>query len=264
MINYISRFAGKTGYKFLYYLNDILSLSGLLYRILKIFVTGSYKGKKIVRVVIIEQIYFTAVQALWLIIPIALIIGTVFFLQFSKIASQYDFGKIAVVVLMRETGPIVAAVLVILRSATAVTIEIGYMNVGKEMDFIQMSGVDPIALICIPRLVGITSAILCLFLVFDFVAVFGGYIVAWAMSDLSLSRFLGMLGRSITIGDTFAVLFKALSFGIIISVISIFRGFEVKKSLNEIPVKTSKSAVESFFYCFLFNILISILFSIIG
>lgn len=264
MLNYINTVAGKTGRKFLRLINYVSSISGLLYRILKLFVTGNYKGKKLVRAGIIEQIYFTAVQALWLIVPIALVIGTVFFLQFSQFAGQYDFGKIAVFVLMRETGPMIAAILVILRSATAVTIEIAYMNVRNEMDAILMAGADPIALICIPRLIGITLAILCLFIVFNLVAIFGGFIVAWGLSDISLSIFLAMIGKAISITDVFVVFAKAVTFGILISTICMYRGFEAKNSITEVPIKTSKAAVECFFYCLVLNIIISILFVITG
>jgi len=261
---YLIRFAGLTGRKFLAYSNYILSLSALLYRILKIFVTGNYKGKKLVWVGIIEQIYFTAVQALWIIIPIALMIGTAFFLQFSQLAAKYDFGKIAVVALMRETGPMVAAIVVILRSATAVTVEIGYMNVRNEMDAVRMAGADPVALICIPRLAGISAAVLCLFIVFNIVAVLGGYIGAWALSDISLVRFLAMIGKAVSVNDILAVVVKALSFGAIISVVCMYRGFAAKKTITLVPVMVSRASVECFFFCLFVNILISVMFSVSG
>lgn len=260
-MEFILRLAGNTGRIFLNYLDYILSLFGLLYRILKIFVTRNYTGKTLVKIGIVEQIYFTAVQALWLIIPIALVIGTTFFLQFSKLAGQYEFGRIAVMVIIRETGPMTTAILVILRSATAVTIEIGYMNVRKEMDAIQMAGADPIALICLPRLIGITSAILCLFIVFDLVAIFGGYIASWFLSDVSLSIFLAMIGKSISAMDVAAGLVKGVTFGVLISTICMFRGFEAKNSITEVPGKASKAAVECFFYCLILDIIITLSFS---
>ncbi|MDY0131996.1 MAG: ABC transporter permease [Desulforegulaceae bacterium] len=263
-MKYLFSLSSKIGRSFLNYLDYIFSLSGLLYCILKIFVKGNYSGKKLVRLGIIEQIYFTAVQALRIIIPIALVIGTAFFLQFSKIADQYDLGKLAAVILLRELGPMIAAVVVILRSATAVTTEIGYMNVQGEMDAIQMAGVDPLALICLPRLIGITTAILCLFIVFSLVSVLGGFASAWILSDISLHRFLLTIGKSISFSDVFAVLFKAMGFGVIISIICLYRGFEAKNSITEVPVRTAKAAVECFFYCLIFNVLISVIFMLRG
>lgn len=263
-MDFLIKFAGNTGRMFLNYLNYILSISGLLYRILIIFVTRNYSGKTLVRIGIIEQIYFTAVQALWIIIPIALAVGTTFFLQVAQLTSQYEFGKLAVTILIRETSPMVTAILVILRSATAVTVEIGYMNVRKEMDAIQMSGADPIALICLPRLIGITSAILFLFIIFNLVAVFGGFIAAWILSDISLSIYLGVIGKSISMLDVAAGLVKGVTFGVLISNICMYRGFEAATSITEVPAKASKASVDCFFFCLVLNIIISICFSVAG
>jgi phospholipid/cholesterol/gamma-HCH transport system permease protein len=262
-MNYLLSFTGKLGRSFLNYLDYVFSLCGLLYRILKIFVKGNYSGKKLVWVGIIEQIYFTA-QALRIIIPIALIIGTAFFLQFSKFADQHDVGNLAVIILLRELGPIISAIVVILRSATAVTTEIGYMNVRHEMDAIQMSGADPFVLICLPRFLGITSAILCLFIVFNLVSVLGGYVSAWILSDISLHRFLVIIGKAISFSDAFAVLLKAGGFGVIISLVCLYRGFEAKDSITEVPVRTARASVECFFYCLIFNVIVSVIFSLRG
>ncbi|MDY0361545.1 MAG: ABC transporter permease [Desulforegulaceae bacterium] len=263
-MKYLIFLSGKTGRTFLNYMDSIFSMSGLLYRILKIFVKGNYSGKKLVWAGIVEQIYFTAVQALKIIVPISLILGTVFFLQFSKFAEQHSLGNIAVIFLLRETGPMISAIVVILRSATAVTTEIGYMNVRHEMDSIQMAGADPLALICLPRVIGITTAILCLFIVFNLVSILGGYVSAWAISDISMHRFLVLIGKSISLTDALAVSVKALAFGVIISIVCLYRGFEAKKSITEVPVKTARAAVECFFYCLIFNVIISVVFSLKG
>ena len=136
----------------------------------------------------LEQVYFTAVQALPMILPIATLIGAMIIVQFSKFSGQYDLGKITVLIIVRELGPILTAFLIILRSATAVTIEISYMNVFNEMDALEMSGLDPLWVICVPRLVGITSAILCLFIVFDIVAIVGGYAIVWIITYIQSWR----------------------------------------------------------------------------
>ena len=82
-------------------------------------------------------------ESLPIIIPIALIIGCILIIQFVKVSGQYDLGKTTVLLIVRELGPIITAFLVILRSATAVTIEIGYMNTLHEIEAIEMAGIDP-------------------------------------------------------------------------------------------------------------------------
>lgn len=263
-MDFIISLAGRTGRIFLKYIDYILSLSGLLYTTIKTYVTRDYMGKSLVRMMTIEQIYFTAVRSFWLVIIIAVFLGTLYFLRLSSLGSEQEISKMVLMVLTREVGPILIGILAILRSATAVTTEVAYMNVRKEIDAIQMSGVDPVALICIPRLVGITTGIVCLIIIFDITAVLGGYIIAESLSLTPLSNFAAMVGKSLAVSDVIAGLIKGVCFAFIITSVCIYRGFEAKNSITEIPAKVSRSSVECFFYCLLINIIISIFFSLQG
>jgi phospholipid/cholesterol/gamma-HCH transport system permease protein len=157
-------------------------------------------------------------------------------------------------------GPIVTAMMVILRSATAVTIEISYMRVLHELDAMEMSGLDPIWVVCVPRLVGITTALLGLFIVFNLVSIFGGYAVVWLVKYAPTSNFLEQTAKAITFSDILVGFFKAVMFGISITVTCLYRGFEMKHQITEVPVATSRSAVECFLYCLIINAFISTIF----
>jgi phospholipid/cholesterol/gamma-HCH transport system permease protein len=161
---------------------------------------------------------------------------------------------------VRELGPIITAFLVILRSATAVTIEMGYMNTLHEIEAIEMAGMDPMLIICLPRLVGITLAVLCLFIVFDLVSILGGYVLIWTFTYIPIDNFLTQIAKSISGTDIAVGIVKAICFGIIITVTSLTHGFKIKKQVTDIPVGTSRSALESVFHCLLSNIIISIIF----
>jgi len=218
------------------------------------------EGRTLVRRIALEQIYFTAVQALPVIIPIALIIGSAIIIQFSKLSGQYDLGNIAVILIVRELGPAITALLIILRSATAVTIETGYMKVLHEIDALEMAGINIDWFVCIPRLVGITTAILSLFVVFDIVAVIGGYVVVWTITFLPLGNFLKQIAGAVTVSGIAVGLIKAVCFGITITVTSTYHGLRVGRYITEIPVAASRAAVECFFYCLVINVIISGLF----
>lgn len=217
-------------------------------------------GRALVRRFTLEQIYFTGYQALPVMLPIALIIGSTIIIIFSNVSSQYDLGKIVVMLLVREIGPLVTALIVILRTATAVTVEIGYMKVLHEIDAFEMAGIDPLRAICLPRFIGITIAILCLFVVFNLVALFGGYVVVWVLTQVVVGDLIRQMVSAIKLIDISAGLLKGICFGIIITTICLYQGFGTRMEIIEIPARTSKVAVESFFYCLVVNILISILF----
>jgi phospholipid/cholesterol/gamma-HCH transport system permease protein len=250
-------FIGKKSIEFVIYFTDLIAFScELLFLVFK----RDNRGRKIIWHNIIEQIYFTAVQSLPVIISIALIVGSMIIIQISMISYKYDLSKVIVFLIIREVGPMTTALIVIMRSATAVTIEMAYMNILNEIESVEMAGIDPIRLFCMPRLVGITSAVLSLFIVFDITAILGGYIITWSITDLPLDNYFDQIGKAISLDDVFIGLIKAISFGIIISSISLFHGLKTKKRITHIPVVVSKTSLNCFSYCLLMNLFISGLF----
>jgi len=251
---------GLLGNKTLRSVNYILNLFAFTIRILQQILMPPKEGRILVGRVIVQQIYFTAVQALPVIIPIALLVGSLVIVQFAKLSGQYDFGRISVLLIVRELGPVITALIVILRSATAVTIEISYMQVLHELDALEMLGIDPMWVVCLPRLVGITSAITGLFVVFNLVSIFGGYAVGWMFGQVPTGDFLFQIANSIAISDLIVGLAKAVLFGVAITAICLYRGFETKSRITEVPVATSRSVMECFLFCLVINVLISFLF----
>jgi len=256
----MNHITGYIGRRVIDSLGHMINIFAFNYRLSALFFNRPLEGRALLRRIILEQIYYTAFQALALIIPIALIIGSTLIIQFTRVSGQYDLGKVMIVLIVREFGPVITAILVILRSATAVTIEISYMNVLHEFDAIEMSGIDPMRFICLPRLIGITTAILCLFIVFDLVSIIGGYAIVWMVTYIKLGNFLGQIGNAITGTDIAVGIIKALCFGITITVTCLTHGLSPKNEIRDIPSETSKAAVACFFYCLVINVIISILF----
>jgi phospholipid/cholesterol/gamma-HCH transport system permease protein len=256
----MSQLLGNIGRLVIQGMDHVIMLHGFAGSILIRMVQRRRAGRVLVRRAIIEQIYFTAVQALPVLIPVALMIGTALIIQLAKVAGQYDLGRTVVILIVRETGPFLTALLVILRSATAVTIETSYMKVLHEFEALEMAGIDPLRAICLPRLAGITTAMLGLFVVFDLVSILGGYMTVWAVTHIPMSDFLSQIGKAITLHDIAASLLKAIFFGAIITVNSLYRGLESKRQITEIPRATSQAAMESFLYCLAANIAISVAF----
>lgn len=256
----MQRVLGLVGRQALASLNQIATQLTFAYKILRLMAFPSKFGRAIVRRITMEQVYFTAVQALPIIIPIAILIGGMIIVQFSRFSGQYDLGRITVLIIVRELGPILTAFLIILRSATAVTIEVGYMNVLHEVDALEMSGIDPLWIVCVPRLVGITSAILCLFIVFDIVAIVGGYAIVWIITYIHLGEFLLQIANAISVADITVGLIKAVLFGITITVTCLYHGFKTQKHITQIPVAASRASVQCFIYCLIISAVISLLF----
>jgi phospholipid/cholesterol/gamma-HCH transport system permease protein len=258
----MERGTGYIGRKAIKSIHHLLNLFAFAFRILRLVVLRPRAGRTLIGRVIVQQLYFTAVQALPVILPIALLMGSAIIIQFAKLSGQYDFGRLSVLLIVREVGPIVTAMIVILRSATAVTIEISYMQVLHELDAMEMSGMDPLRVVCVPRLAGITFALVGLFIVFDLVSIIGGYSVVWLLTHVPMASYLYQIAKAITLTDITVGIIKAILFGITITVTCLYRGFEMKRQITEVPVATSRSAIECFLYCLVINVFISIIFYI--
>ena len=89
-----------------------MHLCALTYRLAAIAVGLPRIGRALIKRVIVEQVYFTAVQALPVIIPVALITGSMLIVQFSQLSGQVDLGKLLVVLVLREIGPLITAIIV--------------------------------------------------------------------------------------------------------------------------------------------------------
>jgi len=227
-------------------LNRYADQSALFYRILRQVVLNPRAGRRLRLRIVVEQIYFTAVEALWIVIPISLLLGSMMILQLSGVAAQHDLGKVTVALLIREFGPLVTALVVILRSATAVTIETGYMKVLREIEALELQGVDPLDVLFVPRLIGITVSLFCLITIFCITSVLGGYAIAWVLTTLPLQNFLAQIGKAIEGVDIAVVALKALFFGVGITVISLHYGLAVRRGITEV-------AVACLFYCLAVN-----------
>ncbi|MBN1932390.1 MAG: ABC transporter permease [Desulfobacterales bacterium] len=250
----ITGYIGRKAFKLA---NHILNLFAFTYRIGMMVFYRLNGGSALLRRLTLEQIYIIGFQALPIIIPVALIIGSLLIIQFAKISGQYDLGKTTVLLIIRELGPGITALLVILRSATAVTVEISYMKALHEIDAIEMTGLDPLRIVCLPRLIGITTAILSLFVVFDLVSIIGGYMIVQMMTQIPLGNFLEQIGKAITVTDIAVGMIKAVCFGFAITVTCLYHAFRTKDRITEIPIVTSKAAIECFFYCLVVNVIIS-------
>ncbi len=256
----MERVTGYIGRKAIHSVGHILDLFAFTFRLFALAFTRPKEGRAIVARIIIQQLYFTAVQALPILIPIALLVGSMVIIQFARLSGQYDFGRISVLLIVRELGPFITAMLVILRSATAVTIEVSYMRVLHELDTIEMAGLDPMRFVCLPRLVGITSALLGLFIVFDLVSILGGYAIIWLTTYIPMGTFLHQIAKAIAPTDIIVGMIKVLVFGIVITTTCLYRGLEMKNQITEVPVATSRAAIECFLYCLVINVFISVAF----
>ncbi len=242
-----------------------LNLSTLLYMAFKEPITERRKGFSLVFEITLRQIYFTGVQALKVVTVIALALGTVIIVQIGTQLSFLGGGiefivPILVLILFRELGPLLTAIIVIGRSGTAIATELGNIVIAHELEAIQVMGINPIYFIVTPRIIGVTLAVICLTAVFITVGLLGGFGVSKFILPITFDAFLRELEIALSAADLLAGFLKSLIFGVLISLTCTYYGLTVRYSSIEVPQAATRGVVSAMLFCFATNALLTVLF----
>ena len=252
------------GRQFLASVRYTLEVLQMVYLSVRAAIFDQSQGLRTVFGVVSAQIYFTGWQALPLVSVLALATGGIVILQsaaqLSILGGQAMLGNLLVVIVVREVGPLITALIVIARSGTAVASELGNMRVNREIEALEVMGINPLSYIVFPRLVGGVVSVLCLAFYFNVVAIFGGFLVTRALTDMPFSFFIDTLANATTVQDIGLFLLKNGFSGVIIFVVSCYQGMLVKQSSHEVPQVTTKAVVNSVIYVVSFNLLVTTFF----
>lgn len=199
---------------------------------------------------LVRQIYTIGVLSLVIIVLSAFSIGAVIALQFytqlARFGAEDAVGLGLALVLLRELGPVVTALLFAGRAGSAITAEIGLMKSTEQLSSMEMMGVDPLHRIVAPRL---WAGLLCMPLltaIFNVVAIYGGMVVAvqWLGSD-SGSFWAGMQDTVELWEDVGKGMLKSLVFAVVVTWIAVFQGYDTEPTAEGIGLSTTRTVVMS-------------------
>jgi phospholipid/cholesterol/gamma-HCH transport system permease protein len=245
-------------------LHYYLDLSTLLYLAFKEIVAEREKGFSLVLEITLRQIYFTGVEALKVVTLVSLALGTIVIVevgsQMALMGGVPFISTILVVVIIRELGPLLTAIIVIGRSGTAIAAELGNMIVAHELEAIRVMGINPVYFIVTPRIIGVTIAVICLTIYFNAVALLGGFVVSKLILPADLPVFLRELMVSLTVTDLVLAILKSAAFGLLIALTCTYHGLTVRYSSIEVPQVATRGVVSAILSIILFNVLLTLLF----
>ncbi len=214
--------------------------------------------------VIVNQIRFTAVQAIPFLLTMALVIGVVVIIQTNAQAERLGFsqilGTILVTVVVRELGPLLTAVVVIGRSGTAIAAELATNGVLRETEAMESMGVDPLQYLVFPRVAGAAISVAILALFFDVIALVGGTLFAKMLVDVSIADVMASIRAAAHPGDVWLTIVKGAVFGIGIATLSAYEGLLGGRKPTDIPQCVTRGVVASLLFVFLVSTSFSLLF----
>jgi phospholipid/cholesterol/gamma-HCH transport system permease protein len=189
-------------------------------------------------------------MSLIIILVSGLFIGMVLGLQgYDTLARYGSSGALGVLValsLVRELGPVVAALLFASRAGSAITAEIGLMKATEQLDAMEMMAVDPIARVIAPRFwAGVISMPL-LAALFSAMGVFGGYLVGVRLIGVDEGSFWSQMQAAVDFReDILNGVIKSFVFGVAISWIAVFQGYDAPPTAEGVSRATTRTVVIS-------------------
>ncbi len=217
---------------------------------------------------LVYQLYKVGFQAIPIMVLITFLIGAIIaqqgFFHFRKFgADSYVVDMVGILVL-RELGVLIVAIMVAGRSGSAYTAELGSMKMREEIDALSTMGLDPVEVLILPRIVALILALPILSFIGSMAALYGGGLVAQFYGDMSPAIFIARLHDAVSVTSFKVGIIKAPFMALAIGIVACSEGLRVKGSAESLGKQTTTSVVKSIFLVIVLDGLFAVFFASIG
>ncbi len=217
---------------------------------------------------IVNTIEQSGINSLPIIGLLCFLIGIVLAYQLGGQLKTYGANIFIVyltgVAILREFGPLIAAIILAGRTSSAFTAQIGSMKVNQEIDALLTMGLFPSEFLVIPKLIGLLLVFPLLIFWADIFGVLGSMFMARISLNIGYYTFLSQFAHSVELKQLFIGISKAPIFALIIALVGCYQGFQVEYSADSVGSKTTKSVVQAIFLIIIADAAFSIFYSAIG
>jgi len=210
-----------------------------------------YSGQSFLRLPLtIREIYFSGVFSLLIILVSGFFVGLVLGLQgydlLQRFGSADALGIMVALSLLRELGPVVAALLFASRAGSAVTAEIGLMKTTEQLQAMDMMAVNPIARIVAPRFWGGVISMPLLTAMFSAMGIFGGWLIGVVFIGVDSGAFWSQMKAAVDFRyDVLNGVIKSFVFGVAVSWIAVFEGYDCHPTAEGVSRAITRTVVYS-------------------
>jgi len=217
---------------------------------------------------LVYQLYRIGWQAIPIIVLITFLIGAIIaqqgFFHFRKFgAESYTVDMVGILVL-RELGVLIVAIMVAGRSGSAYTAELGSMKMREEIDALSTMGLDPVDVLILPRVAALVIALPILVFIGSLAALYGGGVVAQFYGHMGPAIYIARLHDSLSVTHFEVGIIKAPFMALVIGIVACSEGLRVKGSAESLGKQTTTSVVKSIFLVIVLDGLFAIFFASIG
>lgn len=196
-----------------------------------------------------RELHSLGIGALRLVLSASILVGLIAIFQIAYQLAPFSAEVMSVRAIgwfgARELGPLVAALLVVARSASAIAGELAAMSASAELDALRAMDLDPVKYLVTPKLAALLVSMPALTILADALIAVGGWLGAVLILDVGTTFYLDQLRSSLALRDLFVGLAKSLLFALIIAIIPADEGLSVGRRLGAIGAAATRAVVFS-------------------
>ncbi len=213
---------------------------------------------------IFGQMYNYGIKSLGVITVVGLFIGMILALQtgleLRRFGMQSNIGTTVTVVMLREMGPFMTALIVAASVGSAIAAQLGTMVVAEEIAALEIMSINPVRFLVMPRLVALTLMMPLLTAYTSLIGVLGGAIVGATQLEVSYTAYFDNALLYAGNKDLYVGLFKAWLFGVVITTVACHQGFSTTEGAVGVGQSTRRTVVISFLTILIFGYIVTRLF----
>jgi phospholipid/cholesterol/gamma-HCH transport system permease protein len=199
---------------------------------------------------LIDEIYFAGALSLIIIVVSGLFVGLVLGLQGYETLKRYGsaeaVGTLVALSLVRELGPVVAALLFASRAGSAITAEIGIMKSTEQLSAMEMMAVDPYSRVMAPMFWGGIISMPLLAAIFSAMGIFGGYLITVVVIGVDAGAFWSQMQANVDFrNDILNGVIKSVVFGGAVTAIAVFEGYDAPPTAEGVSHAVTRTVVTS-------------------
>jgi len=218
------------------------------------------------KMIIVTQLYFTAVQILPLFISISAILGLflmgIAFNSIKNLGMTGYLGNILMGFVVTELCPFITVLMLALRSGAAINTEVAVMKVNKEFDALNVFNIDPFDYMFVPRILNGVVSVVLLNGIFTLVLLASGAFFSRVIFGLGLDAYTSILITSTEFSDLVILILKCATFGFFITLLPIRYGLTASNELTSIPIAVLNGMINAFIAIVIIEVISLILSSI--
>ena len=196
---------------------------------------------------IFKQMEFVGVKSIFVVVLTGTFTGMVMALQgyhgFRMFSAESLVGSTVALGMTRELGPVLTSLMVTARAGSAMAAELGTMRVTEQIDALYVMAANPVKHLIVPRVVAGVLMVPLLTVVSDFMGILGGYFVGVHILGINSGIFIKNMTRLVELNDIYNGLVKAACFGLILSLIGCYKGFNTYGGAEGVGRATTEAVV---------------------